>query len=562
MFLLFVQLSYSQTINSNYYAPPLKRPLDISANFGELRSNHFHSGIDFRIGQVEGAPVYAIAKAYVSRIVVRPDGYGKALYITHPNGTTSVYAHLMSFIPKISSWVKVQQYKKKSFTVDLALSPQQFPLQQGELIAYAGNSGRSFGPHLHFEIRDRHQQPINVIQEGIYKIPDNTPPMAAKLYVYGFDTLEQLPIVQLRQSIAIKGKGKGLYLDSGDTVLLNAPALLGVAMMDQITGSSKVFGVSECELFVNNKRVFGYTLNRFNFNETRYVNAMLDFASQKLAYTKLVQLYCSPNNPLEFVGCDEAQGVIHLREGETATVRLVLKDDARNVSELKFWAKQKSAPKVRRDYKYASVLQWNEANHFERNGFELNMPAGTLYQNDILSIVYSRGPKESVSPSFRIKTPVTPPHKAISLGIDANIAKRLHTKVAMVCTESNGKRKFLTTSYTAPYFVAKTRAWGTFQLLIDTTAPTITPLNFKHKGRLSNTSNRLRIKITDKHTEVNTYAGTIDGQWALFEYDEKNNLLYYDIDNTRVQGNKNHRINISATDIVGNIAQGSFEVFF
>ncbi|MGL4363860.1 MAG: M23 family metallopeptidase [Bacteroidales bacterium] len=562
MLLLSVTLSYAQKKGGNYYTSPLKRTLDMSANFGELRSNHFHSGIDFRIGQVEGAPVYAVANAYISRIVVRPDGYGKALYLTHPNGTTSVYAHLASFIPKISTWVKAQQYEQKSFTVDLALGARQFPLQQGELIGYAGNSGRSFGPHLHFEIRDAHQQPINIMREGIYNIPDNTPPTAAKLYVYGFDTIEQSPIVQLRQSIAIKGTGKKLFLANGDTILLNEPVFFGVAMMDQITGSSKIFGVSECELFLNEKSIFKYTLNKFNFAETRYVNAMLDFTSPKPAFTKLVQLYCAPHNPLPFIQCDKEQAIINLGTKQTLALRLVLRDDAKNVSELKFWVTQKTAPIANKAHKYASVLKWNKENHFERNGFTLSMPVGALYRDELLSIVFSKALKNQLSPVFRIKSPATSPHKAVSVGIEANIPKKLHRNVAMVCTEGNGKRKYLTSSYVNPYFIARTRVWGAFQLLLDTIAPEIIPINFKHKGSFNKPSNQLQIKIIDKQTEVDSYTGTIDGKWTLFEYDQKNDLLIYNIDNTRIQTNKNHRINIVTTDIVGNTARASFDVFF
>ncbi|MEG2849232.1 MAG: M23 family metallopeptidase, partial [Bacteroidales bacterium] len=166
---------------------PLNVNMNLSGNYGELRSNHFHGGVDFRIGGVVGAPIYATESGYVSQISVSPSGYGNALYITHANGYVSVYGHMLCFNDSLQAYVRGKQYENEEFKQLITLAPNVFPIAKGEMIGKAGNTGSSGGPHLHFEIRDTANVPLNIFARGILNIPDRTPPIINSVVFYGYN---------------------------------------------------------------------------------------------------------------------------------------------------------------------------------------------------------------------------------------------------------------------------------------------------------------------------------------------------------------------------------------
>jgi len=543
-----------------YYNAPMRIPLSLSANFAEVRSNHLHSGVDFRTDGKEGEPVYAVAQGYIQRVVVRPDGYGKALYLRHPNGTYSVYAHLREFVPKVAKWAKNQQYRQQAFYLDAELDSLAFPVKQGELIGYSGNSGRSFGPHLHFEIRDRYQRPLNIIQNGTYKIADKTPPVAYQLVAYRFDTIRQaaLPIEHSAYSIRAE-KGGELRLTK-DTISVPTPCYFGLNLRDQMDGSQSIYGVSRCELRLNDAPIFAYSMEKFSFDETRYANAMVDFSRTA---SKFIRLYVAPGNALSVYRDVKNQGVISLKKNEVGKVSITMTDDAGNTSRLSFWVKgaDKTATKKLQLTKHRRLALYNRSNTLEVNGFKAVLPAGALYESSIVE-VQTLGPAYgSVSPVFWVKQPLTPPHRAVSVSLKADVPENLRSKAAIVCMSKNGGKEALTTTCQPPYFTANTSSWGYFFVAIDTVAPQVTPVNFTPNARLSAHQTHITLKVKD-NLKLKSYAGYVDGAWALFDYDEKNDLMTYEIDSTRVKTDAQHLLVFIATDGVGNRTELSCRLFF
>jgi hypothetical protein len=560
-FALFCHPAASQAIE--FYAPPMKRAMALSASFGELRANHLHSGVDFRVGGVEGEPIYAVARGYVARIVIRKDGYGNALYVEHPNGTTSVYGHLQRFVLPIAEWAHEKQYEKQSFFLDVELNPLTFPLQQGDLIGFAGNSGNSFGPHLHFEIRDRKQQPINIMRRGIYKMPDKRPPTIRRLFVYSFDTIQGVALPKSRNVLTVKWANSTFALAAGDTVTVDGACFLGLDMFDKMNGSDRTFGVNSCALHLNDSLIFSYSLDAFAFDETRYCNAMMDFARKQRYDEKIIRLYVAPGNRLSIYRQVKQQGVVALKSGKKAKVSIALTDDAGNTSTLVFWVKMEANTGKRQPATGTQkIMLWNQNNTYEDGGFKVHVPTGALYESTAFELQPVKPQSGSVSPVFLVKQPATPPHYAVSIGVKANVPERLREKAVVVCMDKDGGRNALATRFQQPYFTASSRSWGAFFVEVDTIPPKIVPVNFTNGARLSDTQQRILLTVKDNLSKLASYAGYVDGAWALFEYDEKSNLMRYAIDSARVKVGAWHNVVFTATDVAGNKGTFTCNLFF
>jgi len=286
-----------KNIPEGYFKNPLDIELKLSGTFGELRSNHFHSGLDIKTNQRTGLKVYATAAGYVSRIKIERYGYGKAIYITHPNGYTSVYAHLSKLSPRIEKYLKKKQYAKESFEIQLFPGDLDLRVDQGEVVAYSGNSGGSGGPHLHFEIRDSASKPINPMMMGI-EIPDSKKPLVKQVMAYPLD-----------ESSTINGKNKPtqlrlIPLKNGGykTEKLNAYGLIGIGVntSDKQNGSNNQNGVYQITTSFNGSPNFEVCFDTYAFNETRYLNQMIDYGFFKENKSRISKLFIPPGSPLSY----------------------------------------------------------------------------------------------------------------------------------------------------------------------------------------------------------------------------------------------------------------------
>jgi hypothetical protein len=319
------------------YRPPLDIPLLLSGTFAELRSDHFHSGVDFRTQGVEGHKIFAIEDGYVSRVAVAPGGFGKAIYVDHPStGHTSVYAHLQRFHGKLADYVKSEQYQAQNFTVNLLPEAGRFPVKKGDIIGFSGNSGSSGGPHLHFEIRDsRSQWPLNPAQFG-FPIQDNIKPSITKLMVYPANEQARVNGYAKMQLYEVQGTGENHYLRDKAEVKAQGAISFGISTFDMHNGTPNKNGVYSVELFVDAIKVFHFAADRFSFDETRYINSMIDYSYLKKHHSRLIRTAKDPLNKLSMADYGLNNGVLLVTDTALHQALFRVTDHFGNISLLRF----------------------------------------------------------------------------------------------------------------------------------------------------------------------------------------------------------------------------------
>jgi len=564
-FLLFTVSLYSF---SQDYRSPVDIPLLLSANFGELRNNHFHSGIDIKTQGVINKPVYSIADGFVSRISVSPSGYGLALYIDHPaTGHTSVYGHLESFSPKIAEYVKTKQYEQESFRVNLTLDSSVLPVKKGEQIASSGNTGGSGGPHVHFEIRDtKTEEPLDPLPFYMNRITDTRAPEVRGVAVYpvpGRGTVNGT-MLPLRQSVSLLKSGS--YSDPARTIEAWGWIGLGIKAYDRMDNAANIYGVRTVSMSVDGKEMFKYNMDRFGFDETRMLNTFTDFADWRLDKSFFIQSFIEPGNTLRLYKSD-SDGYIFIDEERSYQISYELKDVYGNTTTYKFNVTGK-----KQDIKIPSgcslVMVWNDDNRYISENFSLIIPKGNLY-NDICFTLSQADSDEYYSRIFTVNNSPVPIHKSgevrIKLATDPLANKKQYGLVSL-----NGKRRsWFGGKYQDGYVTASIRELGVkLAVSADTVPPKIAPVTVTRKVKGKNQkvtesqSDRIRLTVTDNLSGIASFKGTVDGKFALFEHDVKSNIYTYKYDAERIGKGKKHALKFIATDACGNTSEYTTEFEF
>ncbi len=545
---LFAAFSSQAQPDTSYYRSPLDIPLSLSANFGELRPNHLHSGLDFRVGGVPGAKLYAVAEGYIARIVVRPNGFGNALYIQHPNGTISVYGHMDCFAPKIKTYVENLQYARQRFSIDVEPTPDDLPVKKGEVIGNAGNTGTSFGAHLHFEIRDgKSQKTLNAITHGMYQMTDNIKPTIYSVNFYGYRENSTIPeIVKLPSYIAGKSK---------QPVPVPDTFYMAVHSNDQMNGSPGKLGVYRLEVKLDKETIFTYRIDAFSFEESPYVNSLIDYEEiQKKNGKAMIKTYVEPGNRLSLYEDVVNHGLITLRDTNSHTLSIIAMDDYGNTATQNITVRKSNKDFFRTgiDTSETEAIVWNKENRITRNGLSLTIPNGALYRSANISIDTVARVKGSFSPTWRIHKNTTPLHKSMNLFLKADVPDSLQTKALVAMLLPNGGIVAAGGQWTGNGVSTNSQHFGHFFITVDTIAPHITP-RYKAGADMRNYA-KITFKITDNLSGIGSYNAYIDGEWALFEYDAKNNSLSYTFDAKRIKRNTKHRLQLVVTDNKQNTA--------
>ncbi|WP_461788031.1 M23 family metallopeptidase [Pedobacter sp.] len=557
-----ISLHAQQIFSKNSYPlTDFRSPLDITppalaGSFGELRSNHFHSGIDFRTNQRIGYPVYASADGFISRLRVQNSGFGLALYITHPNGYTTVYGHLSRFNPKIAQIVKDIQYKKQSYEIDEFPASSLIPVRKGEVVAYTGNTGSSGGPHLHFEIRDsKTEATINPQLLGI-DIPDNIPPVIHAMYVY---RTNEKPFNEFtpKQYFQIAG-GNGKYkINQVNTIHLSGEVGFGIVVNDRHNGASGNNGVYSIELTVDSNKIYTSALERFSFENSKAINSHIDYPTYQRTKQSIQKSFVEPGNPLQIYFNLVNNGRIVFNDGKLHEVVYTISDSRGNKSTLSFnvLADPKAVINTP-ELPVGTNFIYSRQNEFNKDDVKVVLPKGTLY-ND-LNFTYKKTAKpqtNAYSEVHQIHNALTPLHTGFDLWIkpDSTLL-RYQSKALIVNTNRSSQGGYFENGWVK----AKPRTFGSFFVAIDTIPPSIVPLNIANGKNMAGISS-VKFRISDGLSGIKSFNGYIDGKWALMEFDAKTANLWHTFDDRTAKGK--HRLELVVTDMKDNTKRYMVEFY-
>lgn len=538
---------------------PLNGALIISGSFGEPRLNHFHTGIDFTTRGKTGLSVYAFDAGYVSRIKVSAIGYGKAIYITHPNGLISVYGHLSKFSDVIQSYVTTQQYKQQKSELELYPEANQFIIKKGELIAYSGNSGGSSAPHLHFEVRDAAGEsfPLNPLKYNL-DLKDTIKPTFRELAIYNLNEPSDMVNPRHYNLTTYQKSYKLQQRSTPDTITIPFNQVgVGVKVHDLANGcdSDGYFGVYRLQMNVDNIKVYEFAMNRLDFNEGRYANCHIDYKQKKKNKEQFYRCYLLPGNKAAIYDAVLNRGIIQLGKGEVKKVEIVSSDYFNNTSNVVFYITTSSNGYVQAIPPIGLLVKHNESKSWGNTRIKLTFDSGTLYDETYLKIDSNKLPS-AYSTSYQIHNEYTPLHKSFSLSIKLNNynTQLPESKFVLVRIKENGSVSAYKSTVANGWVSANPKELGTFYIASDTITPKITPTNFTPGQSTKN--KMLTLKITDNLSGIETYNFYVDNQWIVADYDAKNDLISIDISK---QLSGEHILKAVVVDAVGNKKINTFK---
>lgn len=542
--------------DSSVFHSPLDIPLFLSGNFGELRQDHFHSGIDIKTQGVTGKKVYAVENGYISRIKIQASGYGNSLYITHPSGFTTVYAHLESFDREITGYVRNYQYKNQTFTLDIYPDKDLFLIKKGQVIALSGNSGSSGGPHLHFEIRNPAQHPRNALLYS-FEIKDNIPPPLQNLFIYplGMTSPGKYPDPKV---LPLKKNNGKYHLSGADTLELKGRIGLGLETYDLLNEIPNPCGIYSIELFINEEIIYVFRMDEFSFSSSSYINAHIDYKARLEKDRKVHLLYRKPNNLLGLYPLLVNDGVLNFPSGEISRVLIRVKDAYQNTSELEFFVKGSGAGIIPRNNEQITenLFLWHQPNYYEDSQISITVPASSLYED--YDFFYSRtneGPQTVYPYMHLIGESFIPLNKPCDVSLNGlSVPEELRSKTFIAGVNGNNRLFCLNSRWKGSRINAKINKFGKYTLVVDTIPPVIQAINIRNGWDLS-AEQSLRFRVTDDLSGISEYRGYIDHSWVLFEYDPKNELLFYTFDPERIEKGSNHNLELIVTDLAGNEKQ-------
>jgi len=533
---------------ANFRAPLAIQPPALSGSFGEIRGNHFHSGLDYRTNQREGYPVYAIEDGFVSRTRVQNSGFGLAVYLDHPNGFTSVYGHLQRFNPKIAAYIETLQYQKQTFEIDAFPEAATIPVRKGDIIGYSGNRGSSGGPHLHFEIRDtKTEATINPQLLGL-KIPDNIPPVISSMYVYRLNH-EPFDEFTPKQYFQLSG-GSGTYsLKNTNTITLSGEVGFGITVGDRHNGASGNNGVYSIELAFDGQVVFTSALEQFRFENSKAINSHIDYPAYIKSRATIQKSFVDPGNPLQIYYNLVNNGRINIKDQALHDLKYTVTDASGNQSSLAFRVRGGQEVETQARTKPAGfIFPYQQQNEFNKKDLKVMVPKGSLYSD--LFFTYAVKPKPATNAYSQIHVlhnNLTPLHNGLEVWIKADSALLpFQDKALIVNTNRSSQGGYFENGYVK----AKPRSFGSFFIAIDTIAPTIVPINISQGKSMAGIS-KMSFKIRDNMSGLKSFNGYLDGKWILMEFDTKTATLWHTFDERTSSGK--HSLKLVVEDMKNNV---------
>ena len=543
---LFINDLKSQS-NQNFV---MDLPINLSGTFGELRTNHFHSGIDIKTNRVEGLNIYSYEKGYISRIQVSTYGYGKAIYITHPDGKITVYAHLNKFSEKIQNYVKDIQYKSKKFAIKVYPKESEILIEKNEIIGYSGNTGSSSGPHLHFELRDKNNMPVNPLKYRNIEIIDTIIPSLKGVYYkelkYNNGKLEDN--YSRFKKIKFIENDNGKYLT--DTIFTNGVIGFGVNSFDFMNNSNNVYGLNKIITKINDSVNFKINFDKFSFDEWTYINTYVDYAYFKRTNEKIQKLYIENINPLNLYDRSLGDGALKLNDSKNILInyKIILFDFNNNTTVI-------NIPIVFTDQRKEEIFQKkgniNIQNNLDKKirleNYFVEFKKGTFDYNTTLTISESNNTINIDNDTIPLRKPFT--IKYSLKNIDDSRKKYLYLGMK----GPKNYHYFISSEKFNDSIIGHAKKLGKFKILTDSIPPDINFYNLKNDQWISNRK-KLTIKINDNESGIKSFNGWINNKWILLEYESKKNMLTYDFEDKVNSNDSKNELVVSVKDNCGNVS--------
>ena len=544
LFISNINFGISQEID---FHTPIDAPFDLSGTFGEFRSR-FHTGIDFKSRGVQGQKIFSIEDGYVSRIEVNNYGYGKVIYIDHFNGFTSVYAHLKNFSPELDEYVKSELYKSKRNSIKKFPKTNQLRINKGEVIGYSGNTGRSFGPHLHFEIRDtKSQDAINPLMFN-YSYKDDERPIIRGLYIINENN-------SLVRNSPIRKKVKKIN-DSTYTVddfEYNGKIGIGLDIYDiQYKNLYNQNGVYKVELFIDSILKYSYKMDKIKFSENHYKKIMYDYLSLARKNRKVLKIYTPRNSDLSFLKNNKFNGIINSDSIRNNSLLVRVSDWNGNSSSIKFNIKANDSISRRSSYNGIEILT-NQNYTLNKNSSIIEIGKNTFYDDLLMNISYQ-------SDTLNLGKEKDPFRSSIRIKLPHKISDTLELRQSFVGKIINGKISYISSKKNKSYIYANTSSLGEYIISKDTLKPDIKPINFTNKSNIK-VKNTLKLRLKDDLSGIKNYSSYFNGNWALFEYEPKSNMIFHNLSDGIIKDGENELI-IKYEDGVGNKGVYQAKVYY
>jgi len=550
-FLSFCLLSILFKLNSQEYNlnSPIDLPLNLSGTFGEFRSSHFHYGLDITTNKKPGYSVYSIDNGSIIRIRVSTSGYGKALYIDHSNGLTSVYGHLKEFSPKIQEYIKEQQYLNKSYNIQKFFNVGDLVVNRGDLIGYSGNTGGSSGPHLHFEIRDtKSQNPINPLSFK-YKYEDNKRPVIRSLYI--FDETDSFKKNNPKKYF-IKKINDSIY--ESKKVSYSNKIGIGVEVYDrQSANNYNRNGVYEIRMYLDSILSFSYKMDNINISESIFRKVFYDYSLLKTKGIRVQKVYHPPNSKLSFLNHNTGTGIFELNDNVEKDVLIEVIDWNNNKSYLNFKIEGIVSNIIEKPITGIEILP-KQKYQIIKDNIEIGFKKNSFFNKVALNI-------ESDNDTLMIDEDIYPLRKSYNIKILKQVEDSIIRRQSYIgLINKDGKLSYLNTSKKDEFFSTNSSILGSYVISRDSISPEVKPLNFSLNKDISN-QKTIRLRVYDRTSGIKSYNVLINDKWALFEYEPKSNLIFHQIEDGIIKNGENN-INIKVTDGVGNETEINSKVYW
>ncbi len=537
----YAQFFNTKNYPKQYFQWPVGAKVGIVANFGELRPNHYHMGLDCRTDQKVNLPVYAAAAGYIARVKIEPFGFGRSITINHPNGISTLYAHLNDFYPALEKYITEQQYSSQQWDITIMLPQNLFTVNRGDLIAYSGNTGGSQGPHVHFEVRDtKTDKVLNPLLFG-FPIEDNIPPVVLRLAVYDrrISTYEQTPRLYSLKKI------NGVYKTTVPVVVTTDKVSFAITAYDRYTGSTNQNGIYSAVLYDNDEAVVGFEMDSISYDETRYLNAHIDYKTRSGGGPFLEHLSKLPGYWEGIYKTGTGDGVINLNDDSAHAMKVLVSDANGNSSTLEFSLKRNGLTETNNPYNAGPAFFPGLLNVFDNDRVKFYLAGNMLY--DSFHFKYNVIKAADGKTIYQLHNTSVPLHSYFPVRIRENYSMKDTGKIIMKRSWGS-KDDYKKAVFDNGWYKASFREFGNYQLIFDSIPPSIIPIGFKDGMNISKTK-RIKFSVVDNTEELKKFTALLDGNWLRFSND-KGRTFIYDLDEHCGPGE--HELIIIAEDLAGN----------